>query len=84
MKMFVAAAAAAASLAGASAPALAQIAEMDMLTGKVFNALRDCDIDANAIDTLTMAQVSGIVITAGSADEADKCQRIEAIARGSE
>ncbi|EKE44280.1 hypothetical protein OCGS_1796 [Oceaniovalibus guishaninsula JLT2003] len=82
----ITAAATAAMLAGVAAPAaFAQQMEdpdVTMVTGKVFRALRACDIDGNMIDTLTMAQVAGITITASSDDGSNKCQKIEAIARG--
>lgn len=81
MKRILTVIAATATLTGATAPAaFAQDAEVTMLTGKVFRALRDCDIDGNMIDTLTMAQVAGITLAASSGDESEKCQKIAAIA----
>ncbi len=85
MKRFLTVIAATATLGGVTAPAAIaqqQDADMNMLTGKVYRALRDCEIDTNMVDTLTMAQVSGIVLSASSADEANKCEEIEAIAMG--
>ncbi|SEN33069.1 hypothetical protein [Palleronia pelagia] len=81
MKRILTVIAASATLAGATAPAaMAQDAEVTMLTGKVFRALRTCDIDGNMVDELTMAQVAGITIASDSDDESEKCQRIRAIA----
>ncbi|PZX18851.1 hypothetical protein LX81_00544 [Palleronia aestuarii] len=84
MKRFITATAAAAMLASATAPAAfaQQDPEMTMLNGKVYRALRDCDLDANDIDSLTMAQVAGITIAASSEDQSQKCLKIEAIAIG--
>ena len=84
MNRFLTIAVATATLAGVSAPAMAQDAEVSMLTGKVYRALRDCNLDANMIDQLTMSQIAGITLTASSSDEAEKCQRIEAIAINAE
>lgn len=82
MTRFLTIAATAATLAGVSAPAFAQDDNVTMLTGKVFSALRSCDIDGNMIDNLTMAQVAGITLAQSSEDESDRCQKIEAIAMG--
>lgn len=85
MKRFLTVIAATATLGGVTAPAAIaqqQDADMTMLTGKVYRALRDCDIDTNIVDTLTMAQVAGITLSASSADEASKCERVQAIAMG--
>ena len=83
MKRILTIIAASATLAGATAPAaFAQDQEVTMLTGKVFRALRDCDLDGNMVDTLTMAQVAGITIAASSDDGSEKCQTIESIAMG--
>lgn len=51
-----------------------------MLTGRVFRALRNCDIDGNMADQLTMAQVAGIVIATNSDSEGEVCQQVRAIA----
>ncbi|WOI55537.1 hypothetical protein [Palleronia sp. LCG004] len=86
MKRFLTVIAATATLGGVTAPAAMaqQGSDMSMLTGQVYRALRDCEIDTNVIDTLTMAQVAGITLTASSSDAADTCGEIESIVRGSE
>lgn len=83
MKRILTIIAASATLAGATAPtAFAQSNEVTMLTGKVFRALRDCGIDGNVVDNLTMAQIAGITIAESTQEESEKCQRIEALVKG--
>ncbi len=73
-----------------AAPAFAQdSAQMDeqmtMLQQRLQEALSECqvELDEEQMMNLTMAQVSGIVLTAGSSDGSDECQEIEAIANDS-
>ncbi len=58
--------------------------QMTMLEQRLQTALNNCDIDIeeDGMMQLTMAQVSGIVLTDNSGASSNKCQEIEAIARG--
>ncbi len=58
--------------------------QMSMLQQRLGEALSECDIDMDedGMMSLTMAQVSGIVLTANSQGGSEECQRVEAIARG--
>ncbi len=73
-----------------AAPAFAQDEagmdeQMTMLQQRLQDALAECEVelDEDQMMNLTMAQVSGIVLTSGSSDGSDTCEEVEAIARDS-
>lgn len=72
-----------------AAPAFAQEdaasdEQMTMLQERLETALAECDIelDEEEMMSLTMAQVSGIVLESGNSDGSNQCEQIEAVARG--
>ena len=55
--------------------------EMTMVQTKFSEAVASCDyeISDEEVMDLTMAQVAGVLLTAGSADESEKCNQIDAL-----
>ncbi len=59
--------------------------QMTMLQQRLQEALAECNVelDEEQMMNLTMAQVSGIVLTSGSSDGSNECEEVSAIANDS-
>ena len=81
MKRIITLAAATLVAAPAAFAAAHMTEEMTMVQSKFADAVADCDyeVDDEAIMDLTMAQVAGVLVSAGSADGGEKCDQIDAL-----